>query len=178
MPGKSTFCIVRTRQQAEQIFERLQAAGFPARDISLLMPDQKTARSAAKGKQPAVAAGNPPNPPGRLVGVRQLNVPEFGLCLAAGPVALALGAAAAGASSMGIARVLAGMGVAEPDARRYEDKIEEGNILIAAHAGNSDDGAAALHIFETEEADYFSTAEESPAENQPQRTQESFHSNR
>ena len=41
MSKKSVFGIVKSHSQAEQIVEGLQAAGFPASEISVLLPDNE-----------------------------------------------------------------------------------------------------------------------------------------
>ena len=39
MSKSQVFCIAKTRSQAEQIIERLQASYFPTEEISILLPD-------------------------------------------------------------------------------------------------------------------------------------------
>jgi len=163
MPQTSVFCIVRSREQAEQIVENLEKEEFNHEAISLLMLDQQVGRSVARARvghnhQREMRAG-----PGRLSGLKRFTVADFGTCLTAGPVALAL-AAAADSSSSGVVRVLMSMGVAQYAARRYEDKVGEGNIFLGVHAEDGDLAAIALDIFETELAEHISTAAETASE--------------
>jgi hypothetical protein len=54
------------------------------------------------------------------------------------------------------------MGIPEYEAKQYEGKIKEGNILIAVHTENRDERTLAKDIFERAGAeDISSTAEES-----------------
>ena len=60
----------------------------------------------------------------------------------------ALGGAAAGAALGGIAGALIGLGIPEYEAKRYEGKIKEGNILISVHTEDRTERARAKEIFE------------------------------
>jgi len=63
----------------------------------------------------------------------------------------------------GIAGGLIGMGIPEFEAKRYERKIKEGNILISAHTENSGEIHQAKVIFEEAGAqDICATGEASP----------------
>ena len=42
MSDNQVFCIAKSHQQAEQIVERLQSSGFPASEISILLPDTES----------------------------------------------------------------------------------------------------------------------------------------
>ena len=39
MSKSQVFCIAKSHEQAEQIVTRLQTAGFPSNEISILLPD-------------------------------------------------------------------------------------------------------------------------------------------
>ena len=77
-----------------------------------------------------------------------LAIPGLGPFIAAGPIMAALSGAAAGAALGGIAGGLIGLGIPEYEAKRYEGKIKEGNILISVHTENSTERARAKEIFE------------------------------
>jgi uncharacterized membrane protein len=53
---------------------------------------------------------------------------------------------AIGAAMGGIAGALVGMGIPEIEAKRYEGKIRDGNILISVHAASSDRVTSAKNI--------------------------------
>jgi uncharacterized membrane protein len=60
-----------------------------------------------------------------------LAVPGVGPLLAAGPLATALGALAAGGAAGGIIGALSTMGVPEEYARKYSAAIEQGSALVS-----------------------------------------------
>jgi hypothetical protein len=68
---------------------------------------------------------------GLLVGLGALAVPGVGPLLAAGPLATALGALAAGGAAGGIIGALSTMGVPEEYARKYSAAIEQGSALVS-----------------------------------------------
>jgi hypothetical protein len=75
----------------------------------------------------------------------------------------ALGGAAVGAAAGGVTGALVGMGIPEFEAKRYEGKIREGNILISVHTDDSDQLARAKDIFKRAGAeDITSTGEPKP----------------
>ena len=72
----------------------------------------------------------------------------------------ALSGLGVGAAVGGIAGALIGLGIPEIEAKRYEDKVKNGNILISAHSENGNEIKAAKHIFESSGAtDIGSTSE-------------------
>src|SRR4029079_7190665 len=85
---------------------------------------------------------------GWLAGIGLLAIPGLGPLIAAGPVLAALSGVAVGAAFGGIGGALVGMGVPEFEAKRYEGKIKEGNILISVHCENSEETKRAKEIFE------------------------------
>jgi len=97
-----------------------------------------------------------------------LAIPGSGPFAAAGPLVDALSGAGVG----GIAGALIGMGVPEPEANLYEDKVQSGNILLSVYADNSDEIDRAKNIFENAGAENIISAEQdsdSRAEDQPAR---------
>jgi hypothetical protein len=84
---------------------------------------------------------------GWIAGIGALAIPGVGPFIAAGPIMAALSGAAIGAAAGGIAGGLIGLGIPELEAKRYEGKIKEGNILISVHTDNSDEIARAKDIF-------------------------------
>ena len=75
----------------------------------------------------------------------------------------ALSGAAVGATVGGITGALVGMGIPEFEAKRYEGKIRDGNILISVHTEDADERARAKDIFKRAGAeDISSTGEATP----------------
>jgi hypothetical protein len=167
--AKSVFCITRSREQAEAIVADLQAAGFAPNDVSALFPDTTTTRDfahTAATKAPegtavgASTGGLLGGTLGWLAGIGALAIPGVGPFIAAGPIMAALGGAAVGAAAGGLTGALVGYGIPEHEAKRYEGKLAEGNILLSVHTDDSDEVSVAKEIFERHHADDISTSGE------------------
>jgi hypothetical protein len=160
--AKAVFCIAKSEEQAVRIVNQLKEAGFSNNDVSMLLPDRvgsrdlgheqhsKAPEGAAAG---AVAGGVAVGVLGWLVGIGSLAIPGVGPLIAAGPILAALSGAAAGGAVGGVTGGLIGAGVPEYEAKQYEGKLKNGNILIAVHAEDSKERAAAKEIFERTKAD-------------------------
>ena len=156
MSESQVFCIAKSHQQAELIVERLQTAGFPSDEISILLPDTEgkhdighvKATKAPEGATTGAAAGGVTGGVlGLLAGIGALAIPGVGPFIAAGPIMAALSGAAIGGTAGGMVGGLIGLGIPEIEAKRYEEKLKTGNYLIAVHAeGDRED--VAKEIFE------------------------------
>lgn len=167
--AKAVFCIARSEAQAINIVERLKAAGFSSNDISVLFPDKAGTKDFAheqhtKAPEGAAAGagtgGLLGGALGWLVGIGALAIPGLGPFIAAGPIMAALSGAAAGAALGGLTGALIGMGIPEYEAKRYEGKVKEGNVLISVHADDSTEWNRAKTIFEEAGAEDISYTEE------------------
>jgi hypothetical protein len=156
MAKKAVFGIAKTEAQAIMIADRLRTAGFTENDISVLFPDKQGTRDFAHEqhtKAPegaAVGAGSGAVLGGALgwmVGIGALSIPGLGPFIAAGPIMAALAGAAGGAAAGGLTGALIGMGIPEYEAKRYESKIKDGNILISVHTDGSEERDRAKEIF-------------------------------
>jgi hypothetical protein len=167
--ARAVFCIAKTEEQAMRIVDQLKAAGFSNNDVSVLLPDRagtrdfaheqhtKAPEGAAAG---AVAGGLAAGALGWLVGIGSLAIPGVGPFIAAGPILAALSGAAAGGALGGMAGALVGFGIPEYEAKQYEGKVKNGNILISVHTEDSKERNVAREIFERSRAeDIASTAE-------------------
>lgn len=166
----AVFCIAASEAQAAAIASRLKIAGFSGNDISVLFPDRSGSRDfahehntkAPEGAAAGVGAGGVLGGAiGWLAGIGALAIPGLGPFIAAGPILGALSGAAVGAAAGGIVGALIGMGMPEYEAKRYESKIRDGNILISVHSENRDESQKAREIFEQEGATDIHTASES-----------------
>lgn len=167
----SVFCIAPNQVVANSIVSELKTAGFSDNDISVLFPDKASTRDfahEANTKAPegaatgAGAGGVVGGTLGLLAGIGLLAIPGVGPFIAAGPIMAALSGIAVGAAVGGITGALIGMGIPEIEAKRYEGKIKDGNILISAHASTSEKVTQAKRIFENHKAsDISSTGEAS-----------------
>jgi hypothetical protein len=167
MSKTSVFGIVKSHSQAEQVVEGLQGAGFPASEISVLLPDNEgkhdighvKATKAPEGATTGAATGGVTGGVlGLLAGIGALAIPGIGPFIAAGPIMAALSGAAIGAGTGGLVGGLIGLGIPEIEAKRYEDKLKTGNYLIAVHARDGDEKDRAKQIFKNTGAEDISTS--------------------
>ncbi|KND49318.1 MAG: hypothetical protein AB203_02885 [Parcubacteria bacterium C7867-008] len=107
----------------------------PAGDIATSTPVEGAGHGAAIGGTIGAIAGL-----ATIAGV----IPVIGPLFAAGPLAVALGltgavgttaaAAATGAIAGGLIGALTNLGVGEENAKRYADRVQSGDVLVAAYA--------------------------------------------
>jgi len=156
MSKQSVFCIARSREQADLLVGKLKDANFSSNDISVLFPDKSTSRDFAHEKHTkapegavkgASTGGIVGGSLGWIAGIGALAIPGIGPFIAAGPILAALSGAAVGATLGGIAGGLVGLGIPEIEAKRYEGKIQKGNILLSVHTESSDEIKRAKEIF-------------------------------
>jgi len=169
--AKAVFGLVDTESQAERIVDNLKVAGFRNNDISVLFPDKGGTRDfahekATKAPEGAAAGAGTGTVVGGvlgwLVGIGSLAIPGVGPFIAAGPIMAALAGAGVGAAVGGLSGALIGLGIPEYEAKQYEGKIRQGNILISVHSEDRDEVKRAKEIFERAGAhDISSTGEES-----------------
>lgn len=161
MSHKSVYAIATSEGQANQIVDNLISAGFSSNDISALFPDKESTHEFSHEKNTkapegavtgATTGGVVGGTLGLLAGIGALAIPGVGPLIAAGPLLAALSGAAAGATVGGIAGGLIGLGIPELEAKRYENRIAEGNILISVHAATGDEVKRAKEILEKDGA--------------------------
>ncbi len=166
--AKAVFCTVETHD-AETVVNRLKAAQFSNRDISVLLPDRsgtkdfavdnstKAPEGAATGAGTGAVLGGGL---GWLAGIGALAIPGLGPFIAAGPIMATLAGAAVGGTVGGLTGALIGMGIPEYEAKRYEKNVKEGKSLISVHSENSDETDRAKAIFEDAGGQDISTSNE------------------
>ncbi len=180
MSQKSVFCIATSRAQADQIVDQLKAAHFSNNDISALFSDQHTSHDFAHEKHTKAPEGAVTGAGtggviggalGWIAGIGVLAIPGFGPFIAAGPIMAALSGAAIGATVGGITGGLIGLGIPEFEAKRYEGKLKDGNILISVHTESSEEITQAEDIFTRAEAQDICTTGETTAPDEGQATE-------
>ena len=148
MSQQSVYAIAISEGQANQIVDSLTKSGFSSNDISVLFPDKNTTHEFSHEKNTkapegavtgAATGGVLGGTLGLLAGIGALAIPGVGPLIAAGPLLAALSGAAAGATVGGITGGLIGLGIPEIEAKRYENRIAEGNILISILAVTGED---------------------------------------
>lgn len=165
----SVYCTTKTVDQAENIVLELKQAGFTSDDISALLPDKRGTKDFAhehntKAPEGATTGGiaglGVGAAVGWLAGIGALAIPGVGPFIAAGPIMAALGGAAVGTAAGGIIGALVGLGIPEFEAKRYDAKIREGNILISVHTEDGKQKDVAEDVFKRNHADDISSASE------------------
>jgi uncharacterized membrane protein len=167
---QAVICLVPTESQAEKIVESLRVAEFFPSDISILMPDTTGVRDMGHEKHSKAPEGTSVGAGagalvggalGWLAGIGALAIPGIGPFVAAGPIMAALSGAALGAASCGVAGGLIGLGIPEWEAKQYESKLNEGNVLLSVHTEDGERVKIAEEIFKAGGArDIQLTAEE------------------
>ena len=151
MPQRSVFCIALSRGRAGRIVLNLKEARFSNTEISALFLDQSAIASRAAERATRPAEEETPIQPADVIcgvmawiaAVACRVVPGVDPVIAAGPIATALSNAEGGS----VANGLIDFGVPHAEARRYEGRIRDGNILVSVHTESSDKSDQAREIF-------------------------------
>ena len=167
--SQAVFCIAKTEGQAQRIVVDLKGAGFSNNDISVLFPDKTGTRDFAHEHNTKAPEGTATGASvggvlggalGWLAGIGALAIPGLGPFIAAGPIMAALSGAAVGAAVGGLTGALIGLGVPEYEAKRYEGKIRDGNILVSVHTDDGKSRERAKEIFESAGAEDIAITDE------------------
>lgn len=150
----------KTYTAAQHALLTLEANGFTERDISVLVADKTAGKSfnieeASKVPEGAAVGGVAGGIIGAIAAsmtaVGSIVIPGAGL-LVAGPIVAALAGGAVGAASGSLIGSLVGLGIPEHEAKRYEDEISKGSVLVAVEAEGSERTKLAKEIFKGEDA--------------------------
>jgi hypothetical protein len=166
------FGIYSSRVAVENATDSLMKAGFPATDISVLLPESlgglkemgtEKATKAPEGTAVGVTAGGVIGGTlGLLAGVGLLAIPGLGPFIAAGPIMAGLAGLGVGGAVGGVTGALIGMGIPEFEAKRYEGRLKKGGILLSVHCDTSEEIKRAKEVVErTGGEDVSSTGESS-----------------
>ncbi len=167
--NKAVLGIYKTRFDVEHSIDALKADGFSTTDISVLMPDRadshdfahikgtKAPEGAAAGAGAGAVIGGAL---GLLVGVGALAIPGVGPFIAAGPIMAALAGLGVGGAIGGVGGALIGMGIPEYEAKRYENFVKNGGMLLSVHTDSAEELEKAKKCLErTGAQDISSTSE-------------------
>src|ERR1700740_1580645 len=165
----AVFGIYSSLPSADNATDTFVKSGFPAADISALLPDNlggkeigtQKATKAPEGSAAGAGAGAVLGGAlGLLAGIGALAIPGVGPLVAAGPIMAALAGVGVGGAIGGITGTLIGMGIPEYEAKRYEGQIRKGGILLSVHCDSSDWTRKAKDVLErTGAQDIASTGE-------------------
>lgn len=154
---KAVFGIYKMRREAENAVNALRTNGFDTKDISVLLPEDMGKQDhfhlkASKIPEGAVAGASAGAVLGGtlslLASIGTLMIPGVGPFIAAGPLLSALAGIGLGGTAGALAGGLAAYGISEVDARRYEELLKEGRVLVSVHSDNVDLAAKAKNIME------------------------------
>jgi hypothetical protein len=173
MSGKkvAVFGIYSTRSAVENAADSLVKAGFPTADISVLLPESlggpkdmgtEKATKAPEGAAAGVTMGGAIGGTlGLLAGVGLLAIPGLGPFIAAGPIMAGLAGLGVGGAVGGVTGALIGMGIPEFEAKRYEDRLQKGGILLSVHCDTAEEIKRAKGVVERTGGEDVSSAGES-----------------
>jgi hypothetical protein len=139
------------RESAENAYRTLQSRGYTKDEIHVIMSDATRDKHFREGD---TALGNKAlegtgtgsaigGTLGAIIGAvaaigTNLIIPGLGLVVA-GPLAVGLAGAGAGAIAGGLVGALVGMGIPEEHAKRYEEGVKNGQIVMGVHPRNDED---------------------------------------
>ena len=166
--------IYSSRLAVENATDSLITAGFPASDISVLMPESlggakdmgmEKVTKAPEGTAAGVTAGGVIGGAlGVLAGVGLLAIPGLGPFIAAGPIMAGLAGLGVGGAVGGVAGALIGMGIPEFEAKRYEGHLQKGGILLSVHCDTPGEIMRAKEVVKSTGAEDVSSTGESSVE--------------
>lgn len=179
-PGqRAVFGLFESRVEVENCVDTLKLRGFRNSDISVLMPTEESSKNFAHEKSTKAPEGAATGATGGLalggalgwlVGAGALAIPGIGPFVAAGPILAAIAGAGIGGTIGGVTGALIGFGIPEYEAKRYENSVKEGGMLLSVHVDDSDWSSKAKQVLEECGAkDISSTWEESNDKNIPLR---------
>jgi hypothetical protein len=156
--GKDTavFGIYPHRLSCEHAFSAFKNGGFQDSEISVFFRKNPNPDSRGKEKMNSdlERAANPAasgvvigGTLGWLAGTSTVDVPGLEKLFIAGPTASTLAEIADGETLDGVALALSALGVPENEARKYEARIENGEILMAAHCATPTSASRARRLF-------------------------------
>ncbi len=148
--AKTVIGVFDMEDNAQSAIEELRDLGYDPKDMSIIMKDTREAERLGNGSGVNVASGAATGAvtgavvgglAGLLVGIGAIAIPGVGAFLIGGPLAVALGLTGAAASTTtgvatgaiagGLIGALMSFGIPEDQAKRYEERIQAGGILLA-----------------------------------------------
>ncbi|MEN5083055.1 general stress protein [Bosea sp. TWI1241] len=136
--------------QAAAVVERLEQAGIPSADISVVGRDERAEESNA-GEGAGIGAGIG-GAAGLLAGLGIMAIPGIGPVVAAGWLASTAAGAVAGAAAGGLIGSFTGAGVKEDEAHYYAETVRRGGSVVSVRTSETNaatveailDGAAPI----------------------------------
>src|SRR4051794_16544646 len=141
------------RDSAENAYSALESRGYTKDDVNILMSDETRKKHFSKegphtelGNKAMEGAGKGSAIGGTLGAIAgavaaigtSVLIPGLGL-IVAGPLAAGLAGAGAGGLTGGLIGALIGSGIPEDRAKKYEEGIKNGRIVMGVHPRNDED---------------------------------------
>lgn len=140
------------RQSAEKAYHSLHERGYTKDDVNVIMSDDTRKRHFSGGDKgdignkalEGLGAGSAIGGAlGAIAGVvaalgTSIVLPGLGLVIA-GPIAAGLAGAGAGGITGGLIGALIGWGIPEERAKKYEEGLRNGKIVLGVHPKNDED---------------------------------------
>jgi hypothetical protein len=165
---KALVAVFSDKNSAESAYRFLKELGYPEDEINVLMSDEtRTMYFDAPYMQVEVVGASPKESPaiatavgtgtGVLLGAAlgaasTLVFPGVGLVIA-GPISAALIGAGFGGMTGGLMGSLIGVGVPEPRAKAYEEKVKEGKIILGVNPRNAEEEQQIIEMWRKEGGD-------------------------
>jgi len=154
--SQAVICLVSTEAEANSIVVELQELGFTPDQISALLPSKNISKDMGHEKHSKAPEGTATGAGagalvggalGLLAGIGVLAIPGAGPFIAAGPIMAFLSGAAVGTTLGGITGGLIGLGIPEYEAKQYEGKIRDGNILLSVSVDDRDEAKQVEEVY-------------------------------
>jgi hypothetical protein len=136
----AVFGIFANRESAEAAVDRLTAAGFSTQDLSVLMSGMEGSKEFAAGRDTKADAtvgvavgGIVGGTLGLLAGIGAVAIPGAGPLITAGPIVASLAGLGVGGAVGGLVGALVGLGIPEYEAKRYDGRVKDGEMLLSIH---------------------------------------------
>ena len=168
MSDSAIFGVYAATSDVKQAVDAMKSAGFTNAEISALCADgngivdcvqEKNTKAPEGAATGAVSGAMIGGTLGWLVGIGNLAIPGVGPFLAAGPIMAALAGVGAGGTVGGLAGALIGLGIPEQEAKKYENRIRSGAILLSIHTDDPERIAMAEKILENTGAQHIEYAD-------------------
>lgn len=150
----------KTSTAAREALFKLETAGFNEKQVSVVATDTSVGQSFNIEKDSKAAEGGTiGGATGGLIGAiaaglaatGAVAIPGVNLVVFGTAIAAAAGAGV-GATVGGLTGALIGLGIPEYEAKRYEDEIKDGAVLVVVEADSSERAETVKELFEREDA--------------------------
>src|SRR3984885_9181461 len=152
----AVFGIFASRASAEAAVDRLTAAGFSTEDVSVLMSGTDASKEVAGETNTRADAttgiavgGIVGGTLGLLAGIGAVAIPGAGPLIAAGPIVASLAGLGVGGAVGGLVGALVGLGIPEYEAKLYDGRVKDGEVLLSIHCARCEEIANARSILTT-----------------------------